>query len=872
MVRRSGCGIAPVNEELFFLACVFYGAAIWLIAQIFHIQSHYPDAFWYWALGALPFVLCLDTLLMHALYAVLLAIWVGAEILGFSGLGFHGWFFIRHCAFTLPLLALPGLLWGYHKRSAVTIGIYAPLLAWWAILLPVAWDWNVDPIYFVGLAGALLLLIAESHRVGSPLAVPYRLYGVLITGGVLVALSCADEIIGLLGRNLDQNYAAGLVVGIIGAVGVLGAVLLQQRDTQDKARAAVPFATLVRRHWLPLGLMLLMVGLCFWCEAFGSHDSRHPYYTYNAYNPAKWTPQVLVPTVVFNAAMIVLAIWLMRRGLREQRTLPFTGGVLYFLLWAVLRYEDLFAGVGGMLGAAVMFLLCGVGLLVVARFWMHRKEVSPATALTLTLSQRERGPEVLSETESRPEALPLAMERLVAWLKGRQRTLVGTGLGFQLVVLATMIVVKVWPLLTGEIVLLRVVPVDPRDMFRGDYVALSYDFSQAPKDKMSGFDVQDPDTGTTAYVSLVPEEDGKHWRMSGVSAQKPAAGKYIRGTFTGWRRIECGIESYYVQEGHGQEYEDAARSHKLSAESYYVQEGEGGKYEDVVRDRRLSAEVALTADGRAALRGLQIEEPLPSAGPAYERASHYRWPSDKTYRLRHLAHANVSIDGRLDEPEWSRANVERDFTFPWKEGDAPATEFLALCDDKYLYFAFRVEDADVVALDTLRDKEDLAFEDRVEMYFSPDNQMKDYYCIEIDSRGRVNDYRAAYYRQFDGKWKCEGLETAGLPSEKGYTIEGRIPLATLYEMGFPHLARRARSGDTELSQPATVKALCGLYRAELSHDRSGKPVEQKETIHNRGRKIDGPPPVEEWISWVDPRTPEPDFHVPSSLGWLEIVE
>ena len=43
------------------------------------------------------------------------------------------------------------------------------------------------------------------------------------------------------------------------------------------------------------------------------------------------------------------------------------------------------------------------------------------------------------------------------------------------------------------------------------------------------------------------------------------------------------------------------------------------------------------------------------------------------------------------------------------------------------------------------------------------------------------------------------------------------------------------------------------------------------TIHNRGRKLDGPPPIEAWISWGDPQTPEPDFHVPSSLGWLEIV-
>jgi hypothetical protein len=49
-------------------------------------------------------------------------------------------------------------------------------------------------------------------------------------------------------------------------------------------------------------------------------------------------------------------------------------------------------------------------------------------------------------------------------------------------------------------------------------------------------------------------------------------------------------------------------------------------------------------------------------------------------------------------------------------------------------------------------------------------------------------------------------------------------------------------------------------------------VVQRETIHNRGRKLDGPPPLEEWMSWVDPKTPEPDFHVPSSLGRLEIVD
>ena len=218
------------SEIVFFVACILYGSAIWLIAQIFHIQSHYPDGLWLWALGVLPFALCLDTLLMHALYAGLLALWVGTEILGFHDVGFHGSMFLRGCAATLPLLALPGLWWAYRKRSATTVGLYAPLLAWWAVLQPVAWQWEVDPVYFVGLAGAIFLLIAEMHRAGSPLAKPYRLYGVLISGGVLVPLSFADFIINLLHRSpAVDHYVAGLVIGLIGAVAALGVFLWQQR-------------------------------------------------------------------------------------------------------------------------------------------------------------------------------------------------------------------------------------------------------------------------------------------------------------------------------------------------------------------------------------------------------------------------------------------------------------------------------------------------------------------------------------------------------------------------------------------------------------------------------------------------------------------
>lgn len=60
-------------------------------------------------------------------------------------------------------------------------------------------------------------------------------------------------------------------------------------------------------------------------------------------------------------------------------------------------------------------------------------------------------------------------------------TLVFLGaVGFQVIVLAAMIGLRLTPLLTGDTILVRVAPVDPRDLFRGDHVVLAYEFSRVP--------------------------------------------------------------------------------------------------------------------------------------------------------------------------------------------------------------------------------------------------------------------------------------------------------------------------------------------------------------------------------------------------------
>ena len=108
-----------LSEIFFFSGCLMYGVCIWQVAQIFNIHSHYPNGIWIWAVGVLPFALCMETPLLHLLFVVLIGIWAGVEVLDFPGFRpwlFFRWFSLPNGAYSLPLLALPGMIWAYRKN------------------------------------------------------------------------------------------------------------------------------------------------------------------------------------------------------------------------------------------------------------------------------------------------------------------------------------------------------------------------------------------------------------------------------------------------------------------------------------------------------------------------------------------------------------------------------------------------------------------------------------------------------------------------------------------------------------------------------------------------------------------------------------
>ena len=113
---------------------------------------------------------------------------------------------------------------------------------------------------------------------------------------------------------------------------------------------------------------------------------------------------------------------------------------------------------------------------------------------------------------------------------------------------------------SGREIVLRSAPVDPRDLFRGDYVVLRYEISSLPYCCFA--------IGDTVYVLLERRDDV--WDPAGARRDPPSAddGPFIRGRVTrvtpttGRQRtstieVEYGIESYFVPEGTGREIERA---------------------------------------------------------------------------------------------------------------------------------------------------------------------------------------------------------------------------------------------------------------------------------------------------------------------------
>ena len=336
-----------LGEALNLLGTMFYGAGIWLVAQVYHIDEHYPNGFLLWALGALALAWCLDSIAHGLLATVLLAIWGGSETLAFRD---------------------PNL-WS--------------LVLVIAALGPLAWRLNSALLLAAVVAAADFLLLAHLAHAGGPartFTAALALSALLIAGARLT-------------RRWRPDFSAGAsVFAGFGFAGFLfGCYLLGFRQAADdlldwnRLRGAqLPLATglgwslfgLALLAWLLLAFEALNRRLMVAVEEWLVPLALIYAFVAAATQQATAANSGLI-AAIFNLTLLGVAVMWMWRGCNESRLRPTVIGSLLLAAVVLARYFDLFQSL-----AARGFAFIVLGGIFMAEAMYYRRNRQAAKAAT----------------------------------------------------------------------------------------------------------------------------------------------------------------------------------------------------------------------------------------------------------------------------------------------------------------------------------------------------------------------------------------------------------------------------------------------------------------------------------------------------------
>ena len=163
------------------------------------------------------------------------------------------------------------------------------------------------------------------------------------------------------------------------------------------------------------------------------------------------------------------------------------------------------------------------------------------------------------------------------------------------VVLVAMIVVKQWTLNTGTMILLETKPIDPRSLFRGDYVRLNYTINQLNLDEIAG----DAHFQKNDNVFVVLQEDKPHWKPLSIHGRRPALKP---------GQVAIKGELISVQDIH----EDSSKKPsailhvRYGIENYFVPEGEGRALERPKDNEKIDMRIAVDKFGNAGIKAVLV--------------------------------------------------------------------------------------------------------------------------------------------------------------------------------------------------------------------------------------------------------------------------
>lgn len=319
-------------ETLALIGTFAYSNSIWLIAQVLHIQGHFPDGFMWSAVGALAAAIVIRSKWIAIEAAIFAVAWVWA-----AGIV---------PPYTPPLAFLvfapAAIMMAYTLGSPVMLRIAAFAVALFVLLIGPAQLFDGAHVVFfsaVCLTGCAFYAIGAWHARDLLMRRAWQSTGLLVLLISFLVLLIADfhrEVRG--GDWWNGATAAGLIAFAITAT-------LARRRARDVGALAILTAAIIVVIWTTLVVP-------------GVRQPQH------------------VWVVVFSALALMISVALIRTALLKNDAMVLAFGTLFGLEFLIVRWTSV---IENMLWSGLMLLAAGGGLLLIARLWRHRGQTVAVT-------------------------------------------------------------------------------------------------------------------------------------------------------------------------------------------------------------------------------------------------------------------------------------------------------------------------------------------------------------------------------------------------------------------------------------------------------------------------------------------------------------
>jgi len=310
--RTSNIEFNQRMSELFsFLGLIIFGANIWLISQIYHIDEHYPTGVLLWSLAALSTAYLIRSHVGLIISIILATLWSAMETFDFMR-SVHWGFPILWLFFLYPCIE-------YRWKRTLHFACFC-LLAWsfFIIILFVA-DFFFMQVYFlIGLATFLLGRILTTYKTFKDLGPYFQHYG------------AAAALLGLFIPTFPFNITKerGLFFDIIPSVGgtetliAILAVLFAMIWLAKRAKNTFDHTSFIYGQGIFIILCLIMgVNLLL-----GTHIEHHRAFI----------------SITFNVLFLAGLGWIIYSGYQFRDQVLVNLGFVFFALIILSRYVDTF--------------------------------------------------------------------------------------------------------------------------------------------------------------------------------------------------------------------------------------------------------------------------------------------------------------------------------------------------------------------------------------------------------------------------------------------------------------------------------------------------------------------------------------------------